>query len=118
MMSQVLRVLRVLLAEWRMHFDDWPLLVPIIQGVLNHAPSSRLGGRAPVEVFTGLPVRRPLNTLQHPETKEVLSLKEVDERLKSEIRLLALRRNEIHKTTSRNANRLRAQRRNLLNKKS
>ena len=37
--------------------------------------------------------------------------------MQSELRLLALRRNELHKTTSRNAYKLRAQRRNLLNKK-
>ena len=54
MMSQILRVLRALLSEWRMQEQDWPTLVPIVQSILNHAPSFRLGGRAPIEAYTGL----------------------------------------------------------------
>ena len=117
MMSQILRVLCALIAEWRMDMKHWPLLVPIVQGALNQAPSARLGGRAPMEVFTGLNPTRPLDSLIHPKTKEVKMLKEVNESLLKEIKLLALKRNELHKTTSKIANKLRAQARARHNKK-
>jgi hypothetical protein len=116
MMSQILRVFRALLSEWRMHAEDWPLLVPIVQSILNHAPSSRLGGRAPIEAYTGLPSSRPLNTLIHPETNEVKSIEEVDEHLIKELKVLALRRNELHKHTARHAQKLRDQQRARINK--
>jgi hypothetical protein len=118
MMSQILRVLCALLSEWRMQENDWPLLVPIVQGIMNHAPSSRLGGRAPIEAYTGLDATRPLNTLTHPETKEVKSIEEVDENLKKELKLLALRRNEMHKNIARHAMKLRNQKRERINEKS
>jgi len=116
MMSQILRVLRALLSEWRMQEHDWPLLVPVIQGILNHAPSFRLGGRAPIEAYTGLPASRPLSTLMHPETKIVKSIEEIDESLKQELRLLALRRNEMHKEVARVATKIRDQKRERINK--
>ena len=116
MMSQILRVLRALLSEWRMQEQDWPLLVPIVQSILNHAPSFRLGGRAPVEAYTGLPAARPLNTLVHPEFKTVKSIEEIDVSLKRELRLLAFRRNELHKNVARVATKIRARKRERINK--
>jgi hypothetical protein len=116
MMSQILRVLRALLSEWRMQEQNWPLLVPIVQSILNHAPSLRLGGRAPIEAYTGLPATRPLCTLIHPEFKTVKSIEEIDESLKKELRLLALRRNELHKNVARVATRIRDQKRERINK--
>ena len=116
MMSQILRVLRALLSEWRMQEHDWPLLVPVVQGILNHAPSFRLGGRAPIEAYTGLPASRPLSTLMHPETKIVKSIEEINESLKQELRLLALRRNEMHKEVARVATKIHDQKREHINK--
>ena len=116
MMSQILRVLRALLFEWRMQEQDWPLLVPIVQSILNHAPSFRLGGRAPVEAYTGLPAARPLNTLVHPEFKTVKSIEEIDVSLKRELRLLAFRCNELHKNVARVATKIHARKRERINK--
>jgi hypothetical protein len=99
-----------------MQEQDWPMLVPIVQSILNHAPSSRLGGRAPIEAFTGLSATRPLNTLIHPVLKTVKSIEEIDESLKQELRLLALRRNELHKNVARIAARLRDRKRERINK--
>ena len=43
--------------------DQWPFLIPMIQLVLNHSPSSVLGNQAPVTVFTGLPATHPLEAV-------------------------------------------------------
>ena len=116
MMSQILRVLRALLSEWRMQEQDWPTLVPIVQSILNHAPSFRLGGRAPIEAYMGLSAARPLSTLVHPEMKTIKSIEEIDESLKQELRLLALRRNELHENVARVAMKIRDRKRERINK--
>jgi hypothetical protein len=51
----ILKLLRSLLSEYKMKPEEWPRLVPLIQGVINHTPSKRLAGLAPITVFTGLP---------------------------------------------------------------
>ena len=117
MMSQILKVFRAILSEWRMPIEHWPVLVPIVQSALNHAPSARLGGRAPIEVFTGQSGTRPLDSLRHPETKEVLTLKDISAAVELEFQKLQLRRNELHSATAQIASNLRKQARDHHNNK-
>ncbi|KAG4241995.1 hypothetical protein PC116_g10089 [Phytophthora cactorum] len=53
--KDILQVLRVLLLEYDLDFHEWPFLLPVLQGNLNHTPLQSLGGHSPVELFTGLP---------------------------------------------------------------
>jgi RNase H-like domain found in reverse transcriptase/Integrase zinc binding domain/Chromo (CHRromatin Organisation MOdifier) domain len=70
---EVLRAVRALLSEFRMQPEDWPLMVPLVQSVLNHSKRST-HGLAPITLMTQLPADNPILSLVKPESQEVLSL--------------------------------------------
>ena len=51
----VLAVLRALLSEWKLSFDDWPYVLPVVMMAINMSPVRRLGNLSPIEVRTGRP---------------------------------------------------------------
>jgi hypothetical protein len=55
----LLKILRTLRSEWKV--DKTTRLIRLVQAVLNHSPRELLGGLSPVEVFTGLPAKSPLD---------------------------------------------------------
>jgi transposase InsO family protein len=61
--KSILNCLRSLISEFQSNLSDWPQLIPLVQGVLNHSPSRRLAGMTPVTLFTGLPPNDPLNII-------------------------------------------------------
>lgn len=64
--SEVLRLLRRLIAENGMSEDQWPLLLPAVQYALNTAPSERLAGHSPLQVFTNLPSHEAIDAILIP----------------------------------------------------
>lgn len=58
-----LAMLRALLSELRVPVEDWEELLPLIQHGINNTPSANLAGKAPIEVFLGLPRNDPLDGL-------------------------------------------------------
>jgi hypothetical protein len=64
--KDVLQVLRVLLLEYDLDFHEWPYLLPVLQGNLNHTSLQSLGGHSPVELFTGLPGFVPVGCSSRP----------------------------------------------------
>ena len=52
---EIVNCMKSLLSEFRMEFDRWTEILPLVQHVINHTPSRRLDGQAPVTVMTGLP---------------------------------------------------------------
>ncbi|ETV78291.1 hypothetical protein H257_07878 [Aphanomyces astaci] len=67
----VLRAVKALLSEMKLNADEWPHVLPLVQGALNHQPVDRLGGIALVTAFTGLPAKTALAGFVHPTSKEV-----------------------------------------------
>jgi transposase InsO family protein len=67
----LLRAMKALLSEWRLPATQWPFVLPLVQGALNHQPSDRLGGVAPATAFGGFPATTPLSGIVHPVTREV-----------------------------------------------
>jgi hypothetical protein len=59
----ILKCLRSLLSEFKLKPSEWPKLVPLVQGVLNHSPSIRLSGMSPITIFTGLPPKDPFQVI-------------------------------------------------------
>lgn len=51
----VLKVMKVLLSERRLHVKEWPSVIPVFQAALNSIPTDRLDGVSPLTVFTALP---------------------------------------------------------------
>ena len=71
-----LRLLRALLSENRMRYEEWPVLLQAVQFIINNTPSERRGGHSPMELSTGVKQQHPLDeVLQRP----VLQKKAVDE---------------------------------------
>ncbi|KAE9013401.1 hypothetical protein PR003_g14239 [Phytophthora rubi] len=62
----VLQVLRAMILEYSLSYQDWVHLIPLVQANLNHSPVPSLAGRAPIEVFTGLPCPSPISTIFVP----------------------------------------------------
>jgi hypothetical protein len=67
--ESILRCLRSLLSEFKMKPSEWPKLLCLVQGVLNHSPSRTLGGLSPITVFTGLPPRDPFQCIYDDASK-------------------------------------------------
>ncbi|KAE9344078.1 hypothetical protein PF008_g9395 [Phytophthora fragariae] len=68
----VLQVMRVLLLEHQLDTESWEYLLPLVQANLNQTPVQSLGGKAPVELFTGLTVSTQLDTVLLPHAKNEL----------------------------------------------
>lgn len=74
----LLQVLRSLLQEWRLPFSDWPKLLVLVETVLNHSLSPKLGNIAPTTAMTGLPAQRPIDFAVEPGRVETVSLAAVE----------------------------------------
>ena len=74
---EVLRGCRALLSEFRLKEKDWPLVLPIVQSVLDHSKLDSLGGRAPITMFTGLPADNPLRLIVPPSHAKPKQLDEI-----------------------------------------
>ena len=69
----VLAVLRALLSEWKLSFDDWPYVLPVVMMAINMSPVRRLGNLSPIEVRTGRPLAHPLDVIVTPTLGGVVS---------------------------------------------
>lgn len=78
----ILQVVRALLLELRLDTRSWEFVLPVLQANLNQTPVETLGGKTPLELFTGLPVATPLDTCLFPDRSsplEEVDLSKVDE---------------------------------------
>ena len=97
MMRKLLKVFRVLLAEFRMEEKEWPSLVKMVQSVLNHSPSARLDGETPFRVMTGLKTKNAINSIIHPRhIHEVCKIEDVWDKVKESFSDLEQARDELH----------------------
>ena len=64
----ILRTVKTLLSEMKLHFDEWPSLLLQVQSALNHLPADRLGGVTPSHAMTKLDDATPLTIFMHPIT--------------------------------------------------
>jgi hypothetical protein len=69
--ESILRCMRSLLSEFKMQLNEWPSLLPLVQGTLNHSPSRRLGGMSPVTLFTGLPAYDPFRIVFDKDSGQI-----------------------------------------------
>lgn len=67
----ILRLLRSLTSEFKLYFSEWPLLMSLVQGVINHTTSRLLNNLAPVTLFKGLSAERPFNYFFDSQQNEV-----------------------------------------------
>lgn len=62
----ILQVIRALLMEFRLSDKEWSYLLPVVQANLSHTQVASLAGRAPIELFLGLPPLSALDTIVVP----------------------------------------------------
>jgi hypothetical protein len=115
MVGQVKKVFKMLLSEFRMKQEEWPMLLRMVQAALNSAPSEKLGGRSPIEAMTGVKPMTAITAIKHPETSEVCSWESVSEKCKEALRDLESARDMIHKEVSRSAKEKRDSQRKRIN---
>ena len=63
----IVNVMRVLSAEFKMAFDAWPTLLPRLQSVLNNTPRASLADRAPIELHIGRDKSTPIASIFNPQ---------------------------------------------------
>ena len=114
----ILDVLRSLLSEFRYRFDQWPLVLPLVQGVINHTPSRSLGGYAPVTVFTGLKNESPYRFLFDPKMDDFKHLRISDQDLARHVSKLAEVLIKLHREVSESKTRIQEIARGSANKRS
>jgi hypothetical protein len=64
-------ILVTILFDSRTPSHNWPTLLPIVAMVMNHSPSTALGGLSPVTVFTQLPPSSPLEAVFDPDSSSL-----------------------------------------------
>jgi len=113
----VLRAVKALLSEWKLNADEWPHVLPLVQGALNHQPADRLGGIAPVTAFTGLPAKTPMTGFVHPTTKDVHAVEWLDDERQKHVAELHVALEAMHRDVVVRSGKLRRQARGRRDKK-
>ncbi|GMF60742.1 unnamed protein product [Phytophthora fragariaefolia] len=71
---EVLKGVKALQSEKKLHMMDWTCVLPIIQAALNSMPVDRLGGVSPLAAFTALPGGSQLRGILHPSDPTVATV--------------------------------------------
>ncbi|POM64854.1 LOW QUALITY PROTEIN: Hypothetical protein PHPALM_19574 [Phytophthora palmivora] len=105
----LLKCLRDILSELKLHISDWSTVLPLVQSVLNRTPSDRLGGVAAVTAFTALPASLPIHSILHPQTTEVFDVQVVYTKQHEHIAAVQASLEDMRKTLSHQEEQRRAQ---------
>ena len=65
---------RILLAEFKLPFEQWPQILPVVQYVMNQTPTESLHGYAAIEMFMAREPSTPLREVFNPLTKEFVTV--------------------------------------------
>ncbi len=110
----VLRAVKTLSSEMKLQVDEWPLILPLVQGALNHQPASRLDGIAPVTAFMGLPASNPKSGFVHPTTKEIFDFDWLSDARVKHMKELRSALDSMHRDLAAHSAKLRGQARDCL----
>ncbi len=96
--KEVLRVMHAFNSETRTPEADWPTTVQAIQNIINNSPSRRLGRRAPITVYTGMPSGNPLPVARFGfKTRNVRSIDQARLQQKMNVDALLETLDQMHK---------------------
>lgn len=88
---------RTILAEFKMPFEHWPQVLPLLQYILNQTPVDSLSGLAPIQVAMGREPTPPIKEIFNPATQEFTTVEMKSEKLKEQYQLLKTKLAEMHK---------------------
>lgn len=76
-------VFKCILGEFKMPLDQWPLVLPVVQFVLNNTQQESLSGLAPIQVFMGREPSSPLKEVFNPVTETFSTIPPQTETIKT-----------------------------------
>ncbi|KAG6610583.1 uncharacterized protein IUM83_06707 [Phytophthora cinnamomi] len=82
---EVLKAVKALLSERRLRVEDWPRVLPVVQGALNQMPADRLNGKSPLTAFTALPGGAQLASILHPREAVTTTVDWVDTQVREHL---------------------------------
>jgi hypothetical protein len=88
---------RAILAEFKMPFEHWPQVLPILQYVLNQTPVESLCGLAPIQVAMGREPTPPIKEIFNPSTQTFTTVAIDSERLQEHFQQLRNELAQMHK---------------------
>nr|CCA21015.1 AlNc14C109G6335 [Albugo laibachii Nc14] len=103
---KLLKAMRSLLSEKRQPIGQWPRFFSLCQSSINHLPSSRIGGVAPLTAFTALPPRDHISVIYQPAGLPGLSSfteHDINEQQKIHMKNLQQTIDALHKQVSKTA---------------
>ena len=75
-------IFKCILGEFKMPLDQWPLVLPVVQFVLNNTQQESLSGLAPIQVFMGREPSSPLKEVFNPVTETFSTIPPPTEKIK------------------------------------
>ncbi|KAE9159712.1 hypothetical protein PF002_g32795 [Phytophthora fragariae] len=82
---EVLKAVKALLSERRLRVEDWPRVLPVVQGALNQMPADRLNGKSPLTAFTALPGGAQLASILHSREAVTTTVDWVDTQVREHL---------------------------------
>uniref|UniRef100_H3GD34 Chromo domain-containing protein n=1 Tax=Phytophthora ramorum TaxID=164328 RepID=H3GD34_PHYRM len=93
---EILKSIKALLSELRLHVRDWPAILPVVQAALNAMPADRLGGKTPLTAFKALPGGAQLHSILHPREPVDASIEWVDSEVQRHLRYVRVALDAMH----------------------
>lgn len=90
-------IFRCILGEFNMPIRHWPLILPIIQYIMNQSPVASLNGLAPIQVFMGREPTPALKEIFNPETKKFITIPITTEKIQQQYDELRQRLQQMHR---------------------
>ena len=94
--KELLRVFQSIVSELQIKFEEWPDLLPVVQGALNNAPSPQRGNISPITCFLGRDPTPPIGTFLRTKNTEMVLLEDIDRERMLNVSLLKRRVSELH----------------------
>ena len=93
----MIKCMKALLSEFRLHESFWYVILPLVQSALNNMPADRLESCAPITAMTALQASSPVNTLVHPVTGTLITIEWVKVKRLQHIQLVQSSLEAMHK---------------------
>ncbi len=101
----VMPAVKALLSEMKLRVDEWPLVLSLVQGALNHQLAQRLGSFD----LCSLPAKTPMAGFVHPTNKEVYVIDWLDDVRKKHMSKLNSALHDLHRDIAAKSDKLRQQ---------
>lgn len=91
------KLIKVWVSEFRIHLNQWPLLIPVMVHVLNYSVSPRTG-YTPAKLFGNFETKNPLSLIYSNKNKEILTISKNFKELSADVAEVQKSLDIIHKS--------------------